>query len=76
MEENTDLQVVSSHELPSVVQALTTRAACLVAHNPDFDSCMCDWLTGLHGGRRTSCHLQYHSMVVYTTTISNIFPYI
>ena len=57
MREKTAPTAVSSHELPSVVQALTTRAARLCAHNPDCDSCMCDWLTGLHGGSLWSCHV-------------------
>lgn len=57
MEEKTAPTAISSHEVPSDVQALTTRAAHLGAHNPDCDSCLCDWLTGLHGGSLWSCHV-------------------
>jgi len=57
MEEKTAPTAFSSHEVPSDVQALTTRAAHLGAHNPDCDSCLCDWLTGLHGGSLWSCHV-------------------
>jgi len=57
MEEKTAPTALSSHEVPSDVQALTTRAAHLGAHNPVCDSCLCDWLTGLHGGSLWSCHV-------------------
>jgi len=50
MEKSTAPTAVSSQYVPSEVQALTTRAASLGAHNPDCGSCMSDWLTGLHGG--------------------------
>jgi len=42
MEEKTAPTAISSQEVPSDVQARTTRAALLGAHNPDCDSCMCD----------------------------------
>ena len=52
MEEKTALTSISSHEVPGLVPAVTTRATRLGAHNPVCDSCMCDLLTGRHGPAR------------------------
>jgi len=57
LEEKAAHRAISSHEVPSEVQALTKRAACLGAHNPDCDSCLRDWLTGMLGGSLWSCHV-------------------
>jgi len=49
MQENTASTAISSHEVFSLVPALTTRATRLDAHNPVCHFCMCDRLTGRPG---------------------------
>jgi len=55
MEQKTASTAISSHEVPGLVPALTTRATRLGAHNPVCDSCMCDWLSDRHGPARWQC---------------------
>jgi len=77
MEEKTASTAISSHEVPGLVPALTTRATRLGAHNPVCDSCMCDWLTGRHGPARWQpVELPCTTQSTFTTTISHFLPYL
>jgi len=77
MEEKTASTAVSSHEIPSLVPALSTRATRLGAHNPVCDSCMCDWLTGRHGRARWQpVELPCITQSTFTTTIPHFLPYL
>jgi len=77
MEEKTASTAVSSHELPSLAPALTTRATRLGAHNPVCDSYMCDWLTGRHGPARWQpVELPCTTQSTFTTTISYFLLYL
>jgi len=75
MEEKTAFTAISSHEVPSLVPALTTRATRLGAHNPVSDSCMCDWLTGRPGPARWQpVKLPCITQSTFTPTISHFWP--
>jgi len=75
MEEKTASTAISSHEVPGLVPALTTRATRLGPHNPVCDSCMCDWLTDRHGPARwQSVELPCTTQSTCTTTISHFLP--
>jgi len=77
MEEKTASTAISSHEVPGLVPALTTRATRLVAHNPVCDYCMCDWLTRRHGPARWQpVELPCTTQSTFTTTISHFLPYL
>jgi len=77
MEEKTASTAVSSHEIPSLVPTLNTRATRLGAHNPVCDSCMCDWLTGRHGRARWQpVELPCITQSTFTTTIPHFLPYL
>jgi len=77
MEEKTASTAVSSHEVPSLLPALTTRATRLDAHNPVRDSYMCDWLTGRHGPARWQpVELPCTTQSAFTTTISYFLTYL
>jgi len=77
MEEKTASTAISSHEVPSLVPALTTRATRLGAHNPVCDSGMCDWLTGRPGPARWQpVELPCITQSTFTTTIPHFLPYL
>jgi len=74
MKEKTASTAISSHEVPSLVPALTTRATRLGAHNPVCDSCMCDWLTRRPGPARWQpVELPFITQSTFTPTISHFW---
>jgi len=77
MEQKNASTAVSSHEVPSLLPALTIRATRLGAHNPVCDSCMCYWPTGCHGPARWQpVELPWTTQSTFTTTISYFLPYL
>ena len=77
MEEKTTSTSISSHEVPSLVPALTTRATRLDAHNPVCDSCMCDWLTDRPGPARWQpVELPCITQSTLMTTTFQFWPYL